>query len=442
MRRSFKNVKGVNIVDLLLDVNNPRHDALSSQKDCISVLLNSMGGKIVKIASHIAQYGLAPEPIIISRKGEEWVVRDGNRRVTALKLLNNPDLAPIKFRKKFKNIKDEYSSLGNIVNKLDCITSDDEEKILRCIELAHKGQQDGIGQVKWGPIEIDMFRAIRGEKPKNELAMSVVDYLKKHNVPEIEKASLTNIQRFFQDKAVQKKVGVTFENGKFVVKANEEKTLRFLKEFASDFGGKKKKVADIYDDKDRMKYLKELQSRTNQLKGGKEEKGSLEAVQHSTHSKSTVLQPVKVANKAPRERKRLIQRQRGLPIPPSETKALSVLNELARRIDVREAPIAAGILVRLLLEFSIDFYSQRHGFEKGNDPLFKKLKRVADKMYEQKQITKQQLQLLQKMGKSESIISVHTLNAYVHDPSYCPKPSDLCTFWDNIYYFVCFCWDN
>ncbi len=61
-------------------------------------MFEEFGPKIIKLAGHISQKGISPMPIVVSKDNEgRWVVRDGNKRITALKVLNNPAEAPYKF---------------------------------------------------------------------------------------------------------------------------------------------------------------------------------------------------------------------------------------------------------------------------------------------------------------------------------------------------------
>lgn len=82
-----------------LDVENPRFfRTCTSQNDVIDILLH---GKfdIVKLGKSIASLGFTPLDNIIvyhDANSRNYVVLEGNRRITALKLLLNPNLAKVK----------------------------------------------------------------------------------------------------------------------------------------------------------------------------------------------------------------------------------------------------------------------------------------------------------------------------------------------------------
>lgn len=105
MRNKFKEVGEIAIADLQLDQANPRFGWLESQADCIEIMFEEYGDYITKIATHIAKFGLSPEPIVILNDKKNWIVKEGNRRVLALKVLNNPNEAPENRRATFHSIK-------------------------------------------------------------------------------------------------------------------------------------------------------------------------------------------------------------------------------------------------------------------------------------------------------------------------------------------------
>jgi len=81
---------------LNLNSHNPRfHTPTTSEKVALNAILNLSPAKLLNLARDIAQSGsLSPAdlPIVVIKQGQP-VVLEGNRRVAALKLLRNPDLA-------------------------------------------------------------------------------------------------------------------------------------------------------------------------------------------------------------------------------------------------------------------------------------------------------------------------------------------------------------
>ena len=115
--------------------------------------------------------------------------------------------------------------------------------------------------------------------------------------------------------------------------------------------------------------------------------------------------------------------------------------ELTTAIDVREAPVAAGVLLRLLLERSVEYYCTQKGITiKRNDKLADLIRKSALRMEQDGHIDKKKREQLDKMKSSEELISANTLNAWVHNSTYTPTGEDVCNFWDNIRFFLVKCW--
>ena len=99
---------------VLLDSRNPRHEPLDTQDDLIAFLCEHE--YVLALARDIVLNGLNPlELFAVVRSGENmYVVAEGNRRLCALKLLDDPDLAPAPLRKDFEQLASEWTSLDSI----------------------------------------------------------------------------------------------------------------------------------------------------------------------------------------------------------------------------------------------------------------------------------------------------------------------------------------
>ena len=83
------------IDELLLDQENPRLDSTASQSETLAgiVMLNS--GHFRNLMGSIRDDGLDPGDslyVVRSEDGQDVVVLEGNRRLSALKVLSNPDV--------------------------------------------------------------------------------------------------------------------------------------------------------------------------------------------------------------------------------------------------------------------------------------------------------------------------------------------------------------
>ena len=97
------------VTSLRLDPRNPRlpeANAVMSQRDLIAELVEHEN--VHSLARSIVEKGYYPvEALIVVAEGGHKYVVEGNRRLAALKLLINPDLAPEPEQKKFRLLSDK-----------------------------------------------------------------------------------------------------------------------------------------------------------------------------------------------------------------------------------------------------------------------------------------------------------------------------------------------
>jgi hypothetical protein len=168
------NRRNIKIVDLYLDLKNPRQET-SSQEEAIDWLCEHE--KIDELASDIVENGLSPLELPAVLKNEEnyWNTLEGNRRICALKLLLEPELSPnLKTKNRFLKLKVKWE---NPIQEIECVCFSTREESDIWLDRLHIGQQDGLGRVKWNPAQIQR----RSDSPENKRALMVLDYCIKNN---------------------------------------------------------------------------------------------------------------------------------------------------------------------------------------------------------------------------------------------------------------------
>ena len=147
------NLKNIKLTSLLVNTENYRFEPQSSQKDAIDKMVEDQNEKLYALATDILKNGLSPVDIIMVSPDSDtnrYVVLEGNRRVTTLKLLSNPSLIADEFdnlRRKFQKLMkgNDISSLKSIT----CAVFDTPEEADIWIKRKHAGEQGGIGTVTW-----------------------------------------------------------------------------------------------------------------------------------------------------------------------------------------------------------------------------------------------------------------------------------------------------
>ena len=435
MRNKFKEVGEIAIADLQLDQANPRFGWLESQADCIEIMFEEYGDYITKIATHIAKFGLSPEPIVILNDKKNWIVKEGNRRVLALKVLNNPNEAPENRRATFHSIK-QNAMKNAIPVKIKCLTAP-EDVIQEYVALRHLGAQGGAGLVVWDPRGQENYRASQGQKLGYPQASALSKYLEDKGISAAKKIPLSNLQRIIQSKHTINILDLTWNKNKPIFK-NEKWALIVLKEICLDFSERGKRVKDIYSIEKIESYINELISRPVVQ--------NIPEVTRPTPrpAPSPMDPPLSPRGRTPKaawDRPGIFPRRKvHFIIPDTEAKVKNIVAELSQ-LKVCNAPISVGVLLRTLIEISVKHYIKENKIVCNTDKELKnQIIHASNHMYSTGMIDNNYKKALGKMGNSEELLSISTLHDWVHNPKIPPTSQNLCIFWDNIEPFIQNCW--
>lgn len=105
-----KNYKQILLSRLILNPENDRFEPVINEREAIEMMLQKLGTKIYNLAYDIVKRGLSKKPfyVIPSDDGKKYIVKDGNRRTTALKLVAHPQLIDKnkypEYRKRFERL--------------------------------------------------------------------------------------------------------------------------------------------------------------------------------------------------------------------------------------------------------------------------------------------------------------------------------------------------
>jgi hypothetical protein len=149
--------KTIKVTEINLDQENPRFPPVNSQREAINAMLADQGDKLIKLALDIYQNGLNPSvKLILFKDGKQFVDGDGNRRLTALKILETPSLAD-SFPKIRKGIDAILKRSGEVPTEVGCVIFQDRASARHWITVNHGGEQEGRGQINWNAEQKDRF---------------------------------------------------------------------------------------------------------------------------------------------------------------------------------------------------------------------------------------------------------------------------------------------
>lgn len=195
---------------VFLNLQNPRHEPFESQDEAIDYLCAKE--YVYELAKDLTKVGLNPLelfallPSSTTGKRVTYVVGEGNRRLCALMLLNDPNLAPPQERKKFQELAANWEP----VPELFAIVFESQEDVDQWIERIHGGLQGGIGRKSWTAEQKTRFSGDR----KNIVAQKILDYAetRKMIAPEDRKGKITTAQRFLSNAIFREALGVDASN--------------------------------------------------------------------------------------------------------------------------------------------------------------------------------------------------------------------------------------
>ena len=140
--------KNIDIEQLIYDPQNPRLPSRMKDMDEEATLDYMLrNGNITELMESIAELGYSSaEPLLVVKADtkRKYLVVEGNRRLTALKLLNNPLLA--KVRKQV--VSDIADNAKQRPSEIPCILYDTREEILNYLGYRHI-----TGIKEWGSLE-------------------------------------------------------------------------------------------------------------------------------------------------------------------------------------------------------------------------------------------------------------------------------------------------
>lgn len=229
--------KTLQINNLLLDLDNPRFPRIvESQREAINLMLEIQSDKIEALAKDISEFGLDPSERLIVFKSEAseetkaYTVAEGNRRLTALKLLQEPELSD---NEKFKSrIKKIIQTNLQLPKEVDCVVFESPEEFEHWINLKHSGQNDGVGRVRWDTKEQERYQSKNGNSSFGSQFLKFLDNEKSFEEPissNFHIIKLTNITRLLGDPDVREALGLEVIDAKLFCNQAKE---RFVSEIS------------------------------------------------------------------------------------------------------------------------------------------------------------------------------------------------------------------
>lgn len=216
-------IRTIKLTSLFVNTENYRFEPLSSQKEAIDKMIEDQGDKLYSLVDDIVTNGLSPVDLIIVTPNEDsnkYVVLEGNRRITSLKLLNNPTLIDDKYsplRKKFQKLQKEKPNAISELKNIACAVFETPTEADIWIKRKHSGELNGIGTVTWNAQQKQRFE--EKTEGKSSIPLQIITLLKSQEEvsdtikDSLSKLNITNLQRLMSDPYVREHLGLEINNG-------------------------------------------------------------------------------------------------------------------------------------------------------------------------------------------------------------------------------------
>ena len=425
--------KEIDVTRLTVDLENFRIGDQETTRAAYQAMLDEQKENLVNLASDIIENELSPSelPIVCPDpdKVDQFIVVEGNRRLTAIRMLETPALASgTPWHSKFVDLSKSYAR--SPVKKILCVVMKDKAAALKWIDRKHR-TLGGRGLYQWNAGATSRAEAYLG---KVRPSKAVMDYMKANGTlsPALAKKlsdRTTNLDRVFQMPYVNSALGLQIEkDGQVKFGSGDSKRgldllSRIVKAMSVD-GFTVDKIRRLEDRKD---FIDEF-AKYNVLAVG-EAGGKVAVAAKKAATKSTR----KVA--LPIDRKTLALKSKDHQLQVRDPR-LGGLYQEALQLQPKSLPNTGGILTRVFLELSTDYFLLKKGIPVPSEHFQKGRKAWTDMGISLKEKIAAALKELDPSGKDQkfreirrglsdvdALHSIQALHDYVHSLKTDPDPT-------------------
>jgi len=439
-----RNIKALALSELIVNPSNDRHGEMPDEASAMAELLTTLPAKMKSLAKDLSKTCEVKVIAMVSpAKSGKYMVYDGNRRITCLKLLNKPQLAPT------EEWQDFFSGIaakakGAIPTALDCQIETDQDRIDDYLYRIHTGSQDGVGQINWGNQAKSYFVERTGKSKKIDLPGIIEEKLRSENlISKSTKVKHTNVDRLLSSEEFRSRVGISVKGNKVVFIRDIDKSLNALVRIVNDLASGTLNLNHLLRNDNKRKYLNALETEGvlptvhNQLKERVDFKTG-DVTKQPVVDNASVSSPLPMSINVPKSPKRetLIRQwiDYEVPFKANIKRATDIWDELQHHLKFGKHDNAIAVLFRVLLELSIENYITCKNISSihPNDKLSKKFRKVIDHQKENGLIDKKTHESLAKFEQKEAIFSANTMHKYVHHKAFFPSKNHLASMWDTL----------
>jgi hypothetical protein len=452
----------LSVDDLLLDPDNPRIGSADSQAEALEAIVRLDVNHFRTMMRSIVDHGLDPgDSLYIINEAEAgggYTVVDGNRRLAALKVLNEPAVLQgtglgDTIVKRLAKLAENFDAAS--ADLISCVLFDTRADADEWILRRHGRGMEGEARIPWGTLEIQRFQ-------KDRTVLDVIDFVERNSTfsnddwaqirSEIE-AKPSVLRRFLDSKkgrdwlgmSVKEKGGekipVFTQPPKFVLdvltgifegihaKRIDTRSHNKASEIEAYFDGLPKELhPSVKPGKTSMEF------RDAEVKDGKNRPRQKHGAASAAAAKTAKGKTTKI--KAPRS---TLAPSRHNFAQPTTSKGQALVRE-ASRLRLADTPLSAAFVLRAFVQHTLEKYMTDENMPmwetnaKGSNVqlnLSQKAERVIQHLVDKKTATGTDLRGVKRTltGKTDPA-SIQALNDYHHDKYDVPAADVLRNAWD------------
>ena len=444
----------LSIDELLLDEDNPRLGSVNSQSAALQAIVHLNEGHFRNLMLTIKNDGLDPGDnlyIIEADGGDDFIVLEGNRRLSALMVLSNPDVldgteVPDTIKKSLMRASASFDRTK--VEPIRCVKFDHRGDANEWIYRRHTGTAEGEGRIQWGALEIQRFSGDRSVLDVIDFVGRNADYSGdewKSTKSVIESRKSSNLARLLESAAGRTHLGISISSegdGKTPLLASDPKwAIKVLRRIIDDVRDGIVDSRDLNKASDIENYFKKL---PKPLQPRKSKPNTARAFKDIDIKKPTgtpgtsKTPPTQKTKVTPKPRTTLAPKRHPFN-PPSSTKGETLLRE-AGTLDTNRFTVSAAFVLRSFVELAINDYMdvtqipKSEANAKGNTVelgLTRKADRVLKHIVAADSSKNADLRgFRNNLLMATSATSIQSLNGFVHNKFQIPTADALRAGWD------------
>ena len=440
----------LSIDELILDLDNPRVGSTSSQSEALESIVRLNTGHFQNLMASIRDEGLDPGDslyVVRSDDGQDFVVLEGNRRLSALKVLSNPDVltgTDLPESTKKRLVRETTGFQRTEVEPVRCVRFDDREDANDWIRRRHTGVAGGEGRITWRPLEIQKFSG-------DYTTIDIIDFVGRnagYSNEEWEQAQRalssgksTNLTRLLESAVGRAHIGIELQTQQSrktpILQTDPKWALAVLKRIVDDIVKGDVDSRRLNRASDIEKYFaglpEELQPKPQSAVPAPKAFNEIRLPGSQTKSSQ---KPTPKTKAAPRTRRALAPRKH--PFDTSKSTKLGMLLKEASTLDVTKFPLSCAFVLRAVVELAVNDYMDANSVPRGKKgsqrefDLARKAEDVLKDIVSAGLCSATDLRAFRRnLLDKRSACSIQALNGFVHGPYDLPTADALRAGWES-----------